>query len=143
METQRNDQGSGPRRQRSLNSLFTPLDIVGDLQATSGDVNVQLHAQGGLITVEINRLPTLRSHRGQRRRRIRFLQLLHAGLQRTAQRMEIKLNGRTAARLGHDVRPGVFSRLVARLFGFGPLELRLTAIVPALLSLRGDSDTGS
>lgn len=141
METQRNDQGSGPRRQRSLNSLFPPLDIVGDLQATSGDVSVQVHAQGGLITVEINRLPTLRSRRGQRRRRIRFLQRLHTGLQCTAQRMEIKLNGRTAARLGYDVHPGVISRLLARLLGFGPLELRL-AIVPALLGFPGDSDTG-
>lgn len=139
MEAQRNDKSSRPRRRPGVEPLRINLDIKGVIRAALGDETVLVTANRDTIFVDLPRLRfalTVLKGVGGRARRRKVIRCADVLLQRAAQCMHVRVANRTVARLGAGVHPGLFSRLVAQLFGLGPLDIRPSVVIALIRSVR-------
>lgn len=109
-----------------------PLDLVGEIRAASGGQELLVIANGELVTVDLKHpsiaLAVLKRIGGREQRKIN-IRYADTVLRRTALRMQFKIAHKTIAQLGTDVHPGLFSRLIARLLGLGPMDIRPFGVV--------------
>ncbi len=121
-----------------MSSTKRPLDIVGEIRAIRANETVLVTADHDTITVDLPRLGVITGKvkgGGTRAWRLNAMHKIDGGLKRANLRLRFLLADRIIARLGTDARPGPISRLLGKLFGWAPLEIR-PAILVALLKPR-------
>jgi len=112
--------------------MNAPLDVSGKLSLTDENgKEISVSAEKEIITVTLPSLwvgrPMLRQL-SKRRQRTWMVENVYGGLKHVDLLIEFRIANKIIARVG----PQTHSGLIARMLGFGPVELK---IVPILLSL--------
>lgn len=114
------------------------MAFAGELRATHGSDIVVLRAVRDTLTVDLPRGVFLAlTSISRTKRRTRFLPHADRTLRPLRLTLEVRFGRRTVALVGVHARPGLLGRLLGRLLGVGPIELRpvlLMALFAALVA---------
>ncbi len=114
------------------------LDVDGEVRAVHGNDVILIKASGDTVTMDLPHLRALLQSAksvGGKARRVKTIATVDAGLHATRLTMQVRMADRIVARLGADAHPGPLSRLVGKMIGVAPLEIR-PAILIALFQFR-------
>ena len=133
MEGQRDYETSDAGSDYRVNRMAKPLDIYARLIVSTVGHQINVHADGRLIIIELPSLPAGRELFKlwrSRHERGKFLGAVRAMMTHRDLQLEFHLSNRMIARLGVGTRPGLASWLL----GLNPLELRPMQMLLAITS---------
>lgn len=107
--------------------MSATLDVSASLDVSIDSDTIVVQAEQSLIWIDVPSLSAAREHFKpwlHRSKRHASLHRMHAGFTAAGLDVQIRLAGRTIARLGMAAHPG----LISRLLGYAPVELRPLSI---------------
>jgi hypothetical protein len=116
------------------------VDVKGEIRAVHGHDLILLTASRDTVTIDVPHLrlrallKTVKTL-GGKARRVKALGGVSTALHATDLSVHFRLAQKTVAKVGADAHPGPLSRLVGRVVGVAPLEIR-PAIIAALFKSR-------